>query len=130
MASRLFGGLIRTFGKQERQVKCKIFPNGASAASFTSQGGVASAVRSSAGKFLITGADGCNFRSLVSFQATYVDEQDNQDLLAQGGAVANLGTSSPFTAVVKLKTGATNTDNAAAGADRYISCELTFEDSA
>lgn len=126
-AGRIFGGLRRTMGVQERLVSCKIFPNAGSAPSFTSQGGVASVALSAAGKFTIT----CNdpFYSLASFQATYVDTSDSVDLYAQGGDVSNLGTANAVTAVVKLKTGATNTNAGATDANRYISVDLCFEDS-
>jgi hypothetical protein len=124
----IFGGTIRTQGVQERLVACKIFPNAGSAASFVSQGGVASVELSAAGKFLITCIG--THKALASFQATYVDTADNVDLYAQGGDVSNLGTTTPVTAVVKLKTGATNTNAGASDANRYISVDLRFEESA
>jgi len=123
----IFGGTIKTAGRQERLVAAKIFPNAGSAPSFVSQGGVADVALTAAGKFTVTGIH--HFARLASFQATYVDPADNVDLYAQGGAVANLGTRTPWTAVVKLKTGATNTDAGATDADRYISLDLRFEDS-
>jgi hypothetical protein len=122
----MFSGMIRTMGRQERLVRVKVFPNSGSAPSWTSQGGVDDVALSAAGKFTITGLH--HFARLVGFQATYVDTADNVDLYAQGGDVSNLGTTSAWTAVVKLKTGATNTNAGAANANRYISVDLAFEE--
>lgn len=127
MASRVMKGREKTFGTNEKVVRLKIFPDGSSTPSFTSQGGVASVALTATGKFTITLSDA--YHSLVAFNATYSTSADNVDLYAQAGAVSNLGTSTPATAVVKLKTGATNTDAAAAADDNYISVELVFEDS-
>lgn len=127
MASRIMSGREKTFGTNEKVVRVKIFPDSSNDPSYTSQGGVASVARSAAGKFLVTLSDA--YYSLVSFDATYSTSADNVDLYAQAGAVSNLGTTTAATAVVKLKTGATNTDAAAAADDNYISVTLVFEDS-
>jgi hypothetical protein len=127
MASRSMTGRTKTFGVSEKCVRLKLFPDSTGTATFTSQGGVASVARSAAGKFLITFQDA--YLSLVDYQVAYSTSADNVDLYAQLGAVSNLGTSTAATAVVKLKTGATNTDAAAAAADNFISCCFVFEDS-
>lgn len=128
MASRTMSGRTQGFGVAEKIIRLKIFVDAGNAPTFTTQGGVTSVVRTAAGKYTITLDDA--YYSLVSFQATYVDSGDAVDVYAQPGAVANLGTSTPITAVVKTKTGATNTNPSAAGTDVYISVDLVFEDSA
>lgn len=120
---------MRTLGVREYCVRCKVFPNAASTPSFTSQGGVASVALSATGKFTVTLSD--PYYSLVSFQTTYTDTSDSVDLYAQGGDVSNLAsaTQAAVTAVVKLKTGSSNTNAGATDANRYISVDLVFEDS-
>jgi hypothetical protein len=133
MASRTMTRGGYEFGTKVKTVRLRLFPNNTGDPTFTTgdgvttaANGVASVARSAAGKFLVTLSD--PYRALLNFHATFSSAADNVDLYAQAGAVANLGTSTPVTAVVKLKTGSTNTDVAAAG-DTFISIALTFEDS-
>jgi len=128
MASRLMKGRESCFEKKAKTVRLKLFPDSSSAPTFTSEGGVASVARSAAGKFLVTFSDA--YYAVADAHCTYSTSADNVDLYAQLGAFANLATSTAATLVVKLKTGATNTDAAAAATDNYISITVTFEDSA
>lgn len=128
MASRNMNRGTMEFGVQRKIVRCKIFPNNTGTPTVSPSGadGIASVARTAAGKFTLTLQDA--YRSLVGFHATFSSAADNVDLYAQAGAVSNLGTSTPATAVVKLKTGSTNTD-VAADDDTFISVTLVFEDS-
>lgn len=87
---------------------------------------VASVVRSAAGKFLVTMRE--RYPLLIAPQCTFTTEEDNRDMYAQGGA-ASPNAAGGMTFVVKLKTGATNTDIAASGTDRYVSVSLHLDDS-
>ena len=116
------------FGAKPKSIDLLIFPDSTNAPTFKSTGGVKSVARSAAGKFLVTLQD--PYRKLRGVHATYNTAADNVDLYAQGGVVSNEGTTSPVTVVVKLKTGATNTDAAAADPDNFISVMIDFEDSA
>lgn len=127
MASRSMTGRSKTFGVQEKVVELKLFPDSTGTPTFTSAGGVASVARSAAGKFLVTFEDA--YKEVSNVQCSYSTSADNVDLYAQPGAFANLGTSTAATFVVKLKTGATNTDAAAAATDNFIAISVTFEDS-
>ena len=127
MAGASMAGRTKTFGVSEYCVRVKIFPNDTGTATYSSQGGVASVVRSAAGKFTITFTNA--WLSCVEANVSYSTSADNVDLYAQMGAFANLGTTTAATAVVKLKTGSTNTDGAATATDNFISCCFVFEDS-
>ena len=116
------------FGITEKTVRVRIFPDAGNAPSFTSQGGVAGVSRVSAGLFRIALQDA--YFSNVEKQATYSAGANNVDLYAQFQGIANLGTSTPATVDVALKTGAVNTDAAAAAANNHIDVTLVFEDSA
>jgi hypothetical protein len=120
-------GRTKTFGVNEKCLRFKIFPDAGSTPTVTSQGGVASVELTAAGKFTVTFSDA--YLTCVEATATYSTSADNVDLYAQLGAISNLGTSTAATAVIKLKTGATNTNAAAAATDNFISCCFVFEDS-
>jgi hypothetical protein len=121
-------GRTQTFGIKEKTVRVRIFPDAASAPTFSSQGGIASVVLQATGLFRITFQDA--YFSCVEKQATYSAAANNVDLYPQFQGMANLGTATPTTCDVALKTGATNTNAAAANANNHIDVTFTFEDSA
>lgn len=133
MASNLMNQGPKCFLVDPKLVTLRIYPNGASAPTFDSDGGVASVVLSATGKFLVTLND--SYWKVAKATAQYQDSGDAVDLYAQIGDFANvqhgpsfIGTrGQPVTFVVKLKTGATNT-NAAAAAQTCIFVEVLFED--
>jgi hypothetical protein len=127
MASRLTSGRTQTFGLKEKAIRLRIFPDAANPPTFTSQGGVASVVLQATGLFRVTLQDA--YYSCVEKQATYSAAANNVDLYPQFQGMSNLGTSTPVTVDVALKTGATNTNAAAAGANNHIDVTLVFEDS-
>lgn len=115
------------FGKKLKIVSGYFLPDTAATPVVVSQGGGVSGVaHTDTGKFTITLVD--PYHKCVGFQAMLATADDSTDLYAQAGAVANEGTSTPITAVVKLKTGSSNTDVAAA-ADTKVFFQLWFEDS-
>lgn len=118
---------VQAFGTKPKRVDLIIYPDAGNAPTWTSTGGVASVDFTATGKYTITLQD--TYRKLRAFHATYGTSADNVDLYAQAGAVANVGTTSAVTAIVKLKTGANNTNAAAAATDNRISVTLEFEDS-
>lgn len=141
MASRTMSGRTMSFGVQEKAIRFRIMANLAWTApvlvggrgtnpTLANQGipaGVASVVRTAAGKFTVTLEDA--YSRLVTAQATYQGSGDAEDLVAQIGAISNLGTSTPTTIVVKTKTAGANTDPATFDANTSINVDLVFEDS-
>jgi hypothetical protein len=127
MSSRVMSGRRKTFGVNEKVITLRIFPDAANPPSFTSTGGVASVARVSAGLYRITLQDA--YFSCVGKHATYMAPAATTDMYAQFQAMANLGTANPVTADVALKTGAANTEAAAANANNHIDVEMVFEDS-
>lgn len=117
----------KTNRKKPRQVCLTIFPDGSSTPTFKASWGVTSVALTATGKFTVTLTG--QYWKLRAGHCTYGTSADDVDLYAQLGVIANLASSSAVTVVVKLKTGATNTDAAAAGADNRICVTLEFEDS-
>ena len=126
MASRTMGK-EQVFGLARKRIDLVFFPDAANTPVVRAPSGVASVTYTAAGKYLITLSDA--YYKCVGFHATYGSQADNVDMYAQPGVVSNEGTSTPLTAVVKLKTGANNTEPAAANADQRVSVSLLFEDS-
>lgn len=135
MASRAMSGRPATFGLLEKTLRFRIM---ASAGSWNTPvvvggrgtgtaPGVASVSRAAAGKFLVTLEDG--YAKLVTAHATYQGSGDAEDLVAQIGVPANVGTSTPVLLMIKTKAGAANTDPATTDANTAIHVDLTFEDS-
>ncbi len=145
MASRLMSGRTMTFGIQEKQLNFRIVAGPLSAPSWATPvvvggpgenpgnvalgyaRGVASVAQTAAGKFTVTLED--SYSKVDTVQATFSCSGDAVDIYAQGGVMANLGSATPTTLVVKTKTGATNTNPATTDLDTYISVSVTFEDS-
>lgn len=146
MASRtMSSGRTFTFGYLEKKITFRIM---ASAGSWTTPilvGGhgpvdatllagipvgvlKASVIRLSAGKFQVTLDDAYN--KLTTVKCFYSGSGDAEDLIAQGGLITNLNSSTPIVFIVKTKTGAVNTDPGTTDTNTNISCELVFEDSA
>ena len=117
-----------------KRITGRIFPNGAGTPTWESEGGVAGVVYTAAGKFTVTLNEG--YYKPIAFAATVQCNGDAVDLYAQLGDFNNVGRHNgaargtpgqPTTFVVKLKTGATNTD-AAAAAQTAVFFDVTFED--
>lgn len=126
-------GGAKGFALDPKKVTLRIFPNDTGAPTYDAEGGVASVARSAAGKFLVTLNDG--YYKVIGARLAMQSAADNLDMYAQLGEFNNVyhngaqrGTAgSATTFVVKLKTGATNTDVAAA-AQTCIFVEVEFED--
>lgn len=133
MASNIMNRGAQSFLLEGKSVLLRIYPNGAGVPTFDHDGGVASVVLSATGKYLVTLND--SYFKVVKAMAQYQCAGDAVDLYAQLGDFANvqhgpsfIGTKGqPVTFVVKTKTGATNTDSAAA-AQTCIFVEVVFED--
>lgn len=118
-----------------KRITLRIYPNGAGVPTFDHEGGVASVVRSAAGKFLVTLLE--PYYRVINCQVSFQDASDGLDLLPQLGDFnhvthngAQIGTAGqPVTFVVKLKNGTSNSDRAAA-AQTAIFVSVVFEDSA
>ncbi len=108
-----------------RAVEFSFAPNNTSAVDQTTiKGrGVASVTRSAAGKFTVALTD--SYTSLLGGGADVRMSADNVDLYAQLGAFTAGTTAANASIVVKLKTGATNTD-LAADADSIVTVRLVF----
>jgi hypothetical protein len=130
-----------TFGLLEKRLSFRIMANAAwtspvavagrgSSAIIAGAGnaiGVTSVARTAAGKYTIQLDDA--YAKLVTAQATYQGSGDAEDISAQIGVIANVGTSTPVTIVVKTKTGTVNTDPATTDVNTSINVDLVFEDS-
>jgi hypothetical protein len=133
MASNIMNKGAQSFLIDGKSVTLRIYPNGAGVPTFDHEGGVASVVLSATGKYLVTLTD--SYYKVVKAFAQYQCSGDAVDLYAQLGDFANcnhngvtVGTVGlPVTFVVKGKTGATNTD-AAAATQTCIFVEVVFED--
>ncbi len=128
MASRTMSGRTKSFGVDLKMITLRIFPDAGNTPTFTSEGGVASVALQGAGLFRVTLQD--SYRSCVSKQATYSAAANNVDIYCQFQGMSNLNTTTPVTFDVALKTGATNTNAAAAAANNHIDVFILFEDSA
>jgi hypothetical protein len=126
MASRIMAAVTKYFGRQRKGIELRIFPDAGNAPTFTSEGGVASVVLQATGLFRVTLQD--SYARCVRKHATYSAGANNVDLYAQFQGMSNLGTSSPVAFDVALKTGATNTNAAAAAANNHIDVSLVFAD--
>src|SRR5687767_861384 len=135
MASEMLHPGAKGHALDPKRVTLRIFPNNTGSPTFDAEGGVASVVRSAAGKFLVTLMEGCY--KVANCQATFQSAGDAVDVYAQLGDFNNIthkglqvGTpGQPTTFVVKLKTGTVNTD--VAWADQTcIFVDVTFEDTA
>lgn len=136
MASEVLHPGAKGHALDPKRITLRIFPNNTGSPTFDSEGGVASVVRSAAGKFLVTLTEG--YYKVANLQATFQCAGDAVDIYAQGGDFNNLGNHNgvaigtpgqPTTFVVKLKTGSTNTDVVAAP-QTCIFVDVTFEDTA
>ena len=119
---------ILTIGKKRTALNLRFFPQGTSNPTvnpFDSRG-IASVVRNgTAGEFLITLND--TWRRLTAITAT-VQMATATDLVPQVATVANFGTSTAPTIILRLLAGATPTDMAA-NANNSVSVELVVCDS-
>ncbi len=105
----------------------RFFPAGASNPTTTAQDikGVASIARNgTAGEWLITLQD--SYKRLLSAQAT-IQMATATDLVPQFATIANVGTTTPVTLLLRANAAATPTD-IAAGANNSISVTLIFDD--
>lgn len=131
MASLTCNAELKTVGTDVKVIYARIFPNSTGTHTVTGQGGVVTGIDDvGAGKIRLKLAH--RYYKLLNFQVSYQEAADNVDLYAQGGVVTLNDTtdnSGNTSAIVKLKTGATNTDNAGTDADDVINVTLTFEDS-
>ena len=109
-----------------RAIRFLLYPNGTGTPTVLGMG-VSAVSRADTGLFLVTLMDA--HRHCTKFHPHLVVAGESTDLYAQGGTVGNLASGNPVTAHVRLKTGSTNTD-AAAAATTFISVEMVFDDSA
>ncbi len=111
------------------RVAFRFFPADTSTASLTVHGGggevVSVARTSNVGEFLVTFVKG-HYRC----KSVRVDVQiaTASDYIGQAGAISNLGTTTPTTALVRVQTAATPAD-IGPDANTSVSCEFIFEDS-
>lgn len=134
MASRsLKRGL--TNGVQRKTIVFRFFPQGTSQTPLTTAAGtlrdpgglVANVTRTAtAGKFTVTMND--PYYRVINITPTVQLAGDTTDLTAQWGTISNEGTSSPLQFVVRLLTGAANTDMSA-NANNSVGVTLEVEDS-
>lgn len=131
MASYTCNAELKTVGTNVKVVFARIFPNSTGTHTVSGQGGVVTGIDDvAAGKIRLKLAH--RYFKLLNFQCSYQEAADNVDLYAQGGVVLlndttdNDGNTS---AIVKLKTGGTNTDNAGTDDNDVINVMLVFEDS-
>jgi hypothetical protein len=128
----------RTFGLNEKQLSFRIIAGPATAPIWNTPvavggggtgvaRGVASVIRMATGKFLVTLEDA--YAKLCSAQYSASASDDASTLAVQGGAIANVGTSTPATIVVKTKIAGVAADPATTDADTHIDIDLVFEDS-
>ncbi len=119
--------LLRGHGKNLKLVFGTFYPQNTSAPTVNANQtrGVASISRTAAGTFLITLKH--PYLRLVAKLAT-VQHTTAVDLVPQFGDIANVGTSSAVTAVLRLNAVATATDMAA-NANNSVSFVLVFDDS-
>ncbi len=104
-----------------------VYPNGTGVPTFkSSKDCVASVARGATGVFNITLQD--EYYRIAHVSALYCSTADNEDIYAQGGTMANLGTGTAAVITVKLKTAANNVD-VTADAAKFISVGIIFEDS-
>lgn len=121
---------LRTNGVERLSLSFTFYPNGTSTSPLTIKQGhdnfVASVIRTAtAGTFTVTLSKA--FSVVLAKHAT-VQSTTAADLYAQVGDVANEGTSTPLTVVVRLLTGATPTD-LAANANNSVSVTLELDGS-
>lgn len=134
MANEIMMDRTRVFGPGSKKIKLRFFPNGTSTTAMTvaagtliTDGGVASVTRTAtAGKFTIQLSS--NYLKLLSAQATAQVAGDTTDLVAQVGTV-DLTATAGTTVIVRLLTGATNTDMSS-NANNSVSVTLEFQDNA
>ena len=127
MAQRTYLNGPQGLSRKPKMLNIRFFPAGASNPTTSAQDikGVASIVRNgTAGVWLITLQD--SYKRLLSAQAT-IQMSTATDLVPQIGDVANLGTATPVTLIVRANAVATPTD-IAANANNSISLSLIFDD--
>ncbi len=125
---------LRTNGIDRRAYSFRFFPQGTSNTPLTKAAGtvidpggcVASVTRQAvAGRFLVTMTDPAY--QVAGVQATTQLAGNTTDLYAQVGTISNQGTSTPITFIVRLLTGATETDMSA-DANNSVSVTLETEE--
>jgi hypothetical protein len=114
-------------GKRRCRLDFTFFPAGAADPTFQRElcRGVASITRTGVGAYLITLED--TFRFLVGKMAS-VQLAAGADVVAQFGAIANVGTALPPTIALRLLAGAAAVE-VAANANNSVSVKLDFNDS-
>ncbi len=116
-----------TLSRKPRMLNIRFFPAGTSNPTYSAQDtkGVASIVRNgTAGEWLITLQD--SYKRLLSAQAT-IQMATATDLVPQFATIANVGTATPVTLLLRANAAAVPTD-IAAGANNSISVTLIFDD--
>lgn len=127
MAQRTYLPGPQVLSRKPKMLNIRFFPAGTSNPTTSAQDikGVASIVRNgTAGVWLITLQD--SYKRLLSAQAT-IQMTTATDLVPQIGDVANLGTATPVTLIVRANAVATPTD-IAANANNSITVTLIFDD--
>lgn len=126
MAQRNFLPGPQGLSRKPKMLNIRFFPAAGANPTYTAQDikGVASITRNNAGEWLITLQD--SYKRLLSAQAT-IQMATATDLVPQIATVANLGTATPVTLLVRANAVATPTD-IAANANNSISLTLIFDD--
>jgi hypothetical protein len=127
MASRTFAESPKSLSLKPRILNIRFFPVAAADPTYSAQDtkGVAGIALTTTGVWTITLQD--PYKRLLSAQAT-IQMASATGLVPQIGTVANLGTATPVTVVVRANAVATPTD-IAANANNSISLTLIFDDS-
>ncbi len=117
---------IQTLGISLVQVHFTFFPNGASdpvAADIRDPGYTVASITYASGIYTVTLRD--TWARLVGKQVSYQNQATNVDMYAQFGEIDLTAK----TVKIQMKTGATNTQPAAANANHSVSVTLTFQES-
>jgi hypothetical protein len=128
MASRSGFNVLHGNGVARKQVVFRFLGNSTSDPATIYDAGdfVATVTRSGVGTYLVTLRDA--YKRLISAQAT-VQCSAATALFAQFGDFSNEGTSTAFTAVLRLVNGSGTATEMAANANNSVSVTLEFEDS-
>ena len=126
MSDRTFQ-TMKALGTNLRKITFKFFPAGAADPTFSAieNPGIATITRTGVGAFLVTLSD--SYAQLRGVRADLAKSAATPNW-AQAGAVANVGTGTPVTIVIRTVDGAGAGVDEAAAADTFVSGEALFND--